>query len=162
VAALFCVATLVACGPLVPADQPIRDDDGIITEPNPSTDPFAIVVGDCLDDALIAADTGSEVETLPTVPCDQPHDSEVIASLELTGTAYPGVEAIAAEADAGCIAALEQRVGASYLDTRYDVSYYAPTELSWADGDREVLCVAYDPAGPLTGPLTGPLPTPSG
>lgn len=147
------VATLVSCGPLVPPDQPIRDDDGVITQPNPSTDPFALLVGDCLDDAEVAVDAGSEVQTLPTVPCDEPHDSEVIASITLRGTAYPGADAITLEADAGCIAALEERVGVPYLETPYDVSYYAPTELSWSEGDREILCVAYDPAGPLTGPL---------
>ena len=150
---LLSIAALAGCGPIVPPDQPIRDDDGVIIEPNPSTDPFAIVVGDCLDDALVAADAGAEVQTLPTVPCEAPHDSEVIASLTLSGTAYPGAEAIAAEADPGCIAALERVVQQSYLETPYDVSYYAPTESSWAEGDREVLCVAYDPAGPLTGPL---------
>ena len=131
----------------------MRDDDGIIIEPNPSTDPFAIVVGDCLDDAEIAAAPGTEVLTVPTVPCDAPHDSEVIASITLRGTAYPGEAAIAAEADPACIEALERIVQQPYLETPYDVSYYAPTELSWADGDREVLCVAYDPAGPLTAPL---------
>ncbi len=150
---LFNIAALAACGPIAPPDQPIRDDDGVIIEPNPSTDPFALLVGDCLDDALVAVDAGAEVQSLPTVPCDGPHDSEVIASITLTGTTYPGAEAIAAEADLGCIAALERLVQESYLETPYDVSYYAPTESSWAEGDREVLCVAYDPAGPLTAPL---------
>ncbi len=137
----------------MPPDQPIRDDEGVIIEPNPSTDPFAIVVGDCLDDSDIAGEAGTEVETVPTVPCDEPHDSEVIASITLRGSVYPGVESIAAEADAACIAALEERVAMPYLETPYDVSYYAPTEQGWADGDREVLCVAYDPAGPLTAPI---------
>ncbi len=137
----------------MPLDQPIRDDDGVIIEANPSTDPFALVVGDCLDDGEVAADAGTEVQSLPTVPCDGPHDSEVIASITLRGTAYPGADAITAEADASCIAALEERVAMPYLETPYDVSYYAPTEQSWSEGDREILCVAYDPAGPLTGPL---------
>lgn len=152
-ATLLGVVALAACGPLVPPDQPIRDDDGVIIEPNPSTDPFALVVGDCLDDGDVAAEAGTEVQTLPTVPCDEPHDSEVIASITLRGTAYPGESAITAEADRACIEALERLVQQPYLETPYDVSYYAPTELSWAGGDREVLCVAYDPAGPLTGPL---------
>ncbi len=143
----------MACGPIVPPDQPIRDDEGVIIEPNPSTDAFALAVGDCLDDGDIALESGSEVQTLPTVPCNEPHDSEVIASITLRGTAYPGEAAITLQADAGCISALERLVGMPYLETPYDVSYYAPTELSWSGGDREVLCVAYDPAGPLTEPL---------
>lgn len=111
------------------------------------------MVGDCLDDADVGAQPGTEVSTLATVPCVEPHDSEVIASLDLRGTGYPGVAAITAAADAGCIEALEQLVGASYLETPLDVSYYAPTELSWSEGDREILCVAYDPSGPLTAPV---------
>ncbi len=137
----------------MPPDQPVRDEDGLIVEPNPSTDAFSLLVGDCLNDGEVAVSLGSEVETLPTVPCDEPHDSEVIATIGLRGTIYPGAEAIAREGDAGCIAALEALVGVPYLETPYDVSYYAPTELSWSEDDREIVCVAYDPAGPLTGPL---------
>ena len=49
----------------------------------------------------------------------------------------------------------EQFVGEAYLDSRFDFSYYYPTEASWSRGDREVLCVIYDPAGPVTGSLEG-------
>ena len=133
------------------ADQPVRDDNGRIIEANEQTDAFALQVGDCLDDAT---QTG-EVQTVPTVPCDGPHDSEVYAAFELDDADYPGADAVIEQADSLCLPAFETFVGASYLESRYDFSYYYPTEQSWAIGDREVLCVIYDPAGPVTGSLAG-------
>lgn len=32
---------------------------------------------------------------------------------------------------------------------------FAPTEESWGEGDREILCYAYDTQGPTTGTLKG-------
>ncbi len=50
--------------------QATRDDSGQVVEGNDSTDVFTLQVGDCLNDA-----TASEtVETIPTVPCSEPHD----------------------------------------------------------------------------------------
>lgn len=138
-------------GPLLDPDAPVRDDEGQIVEPNEQTDAFALQVGDCLDDA---AATG-EVTTVPTVPCSEPHDSEIYAAFELTQSAYPGEETTQGKADALCLPAFEEFVGEPYLESRFDFAYYYPTEESWASGDREVLCVIYDPAGPVTGSLRG-------
>lgn len=148
------VVVLSGCsvfGPLVAPDAPVRDDDGQIVEPNEQTDAFALQVGDCLDDAAAAG----EVTTVPTVPCTEPHDSEIYAAFELGQSTYPGEEAVRAKADVLCLPAFEEFVGEPYLDSRYDFAYYYPTEASWSSGDREVLCVIYDPTGPVTGTLRG-------
>lgn len=148
------VVVLAGCtglGAIAPDDQPVRDDDGRIIEPNEQTDAFALQVGDCLDDAT---ETG-EVQTVPTVPCDEPHDSEIYSAHLLGQSAYPGEEAVIGQAEALCLPAFEQFVGEPYLESRFDFSYYYPTEASWANGDREVLCVIYDPEGPVTGSLAG-------
>lgn len=150
------VAAIVLSGcssisPLFPPDEPVRDDNGQIVEPNEQTDAFALQVGDCLNDGSA---TG-EVTTVPTVPCSEPHDSEVYAAFELGQSSYPGEEIVQGKADAQCLTAFDQFVGEPYLESRLDFAYYYPTAESWASGDREILCVIYDPEGPVTGSLRG-------
>ena len=126
-----------------------RDDSGEVVEGNDSTDVFTLQVGDCLNDST-AAET---VETIPTVPCDEAHDSEIYASIIMDGDTFPGAEAVIAEADQACLDAFEGFVGIAYADSLYYYSYYFPTEGSWAGGDREILCTIYDEAGQVTGSL---------
>lgn len=133
-------------------DGTVRDDGGQVVESNDAADVFTIQVGDCLNDA----DAAEEVTEVPLVPCAEPHDSEVYASIIVTGEEFPGQAAVQEEAETGCRADFESFVGVPYLDSIYDFSYYFPTEASWGGGDREILCVIYDPAGqPVTGTLAG-------
>jgi len=113
------------------------------------TDVFTLQVGDCLNDAS-ASDT---VDSVPTVPCSEPHDSEIYASIIMSGDTYPGQDAVIAEADAACLDAFAGFIGTSYADSAYYYSYYFPTEGSWSSGDREILCTVYDEAGQVTGSL---------
>ncbi len=129
--------------------QPTRDDSGEVIEGNDTTNVFTLQVGDCLNDA-IASET---VETIPTVPCSEPHDSEIYASIIMSGDTYPGQDAVIAEADAACLDAFEGFVGISYAESLYFYSYYFPTEGSWSNGDREILCTLYDETGQITGSL---------
>jgi hypothetical protein len=133
------------------AEEPVRDPSGMVTATSEAADVFSIRVGDCLDDGRSA----TEVDTVPTVPCTGPHDSEVYASVELSDGDYPGQDAIFARADEQCLVEFEVFLGESWTVSPYDFSYYHPTEKSWNDGDREILCVIYDPAGPVTGSLAG-------
>lgn len=128
---------------------PTRDDSGEVVEGSDNTNVFTLQVGDCLNDAT-AAET---VETIPTVPCSEPHDSEIYASIIMSGDTFPGTEAVIAEADAACLDAFPGFVGIDYADSIYFFSYYFPTEGSWEGGDREILCTIYDEAGQVTGSL---------
>jgi hypothetical protein len=131
-------------------DSTARDDDSQVIEQNDAADVFSIRVGDCLNDSSVS----DEVTEIPLVPCSEPHDSQVYASIILPGDAFPGVDVVIAEADDACLDEFERFVGIRYVDSIYDFSYYFPTERSWAKGDREILCVIYDPAGEkLTGSL---------
>lgn len=128
---------------------PTRDDTGEVVEGNDSTDVFTLQVGDCLNDS-----TASEtVETIPTVPCAEAHDSEIYAAVMMQGDTFPGNDAVTAEADAACLDAFAGFAGVEYADSLYYYSYYFPTEGSWAGGDREILCTIYDEAGQVTGSL---------
>ncbi|GAA1700631.1 hypothetical protein GCM10009792_21000 [Microcella alkalica] len=133
------------------AGEAQRDTEGQVVEGNESTDVFTLRVGDCLNDSGAT----EQVETVPTTPCDEPHDSEVYASVIMTEDDYPRQEAILERADVECLTEFEAFVGGSWDDSPYDFSYYFPTEGSWGEGDREILCVIYDPAGPVTGSLEG-------
>jgi len=131
------------------ANTATRDESGDVIEGNDSTDVFSLQVGDCLNDAEV----GETVDTIATVPCAEPHDSEIYASIMIDGDTFPGSDAIAVEADAACLAAFADFAGVEWADSKYFYTYYLPTEGSWAGGDREVLCTIYDEAGQVTGSL---------
>lgn len=153
--AIAATAALSGCSlidSVLGGDSTVRDGDGQVVEQNDNADVFTIAVGDCLNDAT----AGEEVTEVPLVPCSEPHDSEVYASIIMTGDAFPGTDVVSSQADDGCFTEFEAFVGIPYLDSIYDFSYYFPTEGSWAQGDREILCVIFDPAGQkLTGSLAG-------
>ncbi|WP_168915409.1 septum formation family protein [Microcella flavibacter] len=112
---------------------------------------FSLEVGDCLGDAEL----GAELDSVVLLPCDEPHTSEIYASIIVGDTEFPGLEAITAEADERCLAEFEGFTGGAWADSAYDFTYLHPTAGSWANGDREILCQIYDPAGPTTGSLQG-------
>ena len=131
------VALLAGCS----AGAPTRDETtNEITEAG-DADVFQIAVGDCIDDS-----TSTEVAEVPVVPCDQPHDNEVIFSFEMPAGEFPGQEAFVAAAEEQCPPALEAYVGIAFADSMYDVWPITPTEDGWTQGDdREVLCLVFDP-----------------
>jgi len=128
-----------------------RDDDGNVTEGNDNADVFAIRVGDCVNNA----DLGEEVSSIPVVPCSEPHDSEAFFSHLMTDESYPGTASVQTSADEVCIGGFAGYVGGDYNSSALYVTYFYPTEASWAQGDREILCLVYDPDGPLTGSVKG-------
>lgn len=115
------------------------------------TDVFTIKVGDCLNDGTA---TG-EVSSVPTIDCAEPHDSEAYASIILPDGDYPGEDAVLTQADTDCASEFATYVGIAYEESTLGYAYYYPTEQSWASGDREILCLVYDPAGQVTGSLAG-------
>ncbi|PRX92558.1 septum formation family protein [Allonocardiopsis opalescens] len=152
VAAFAAVAALSGCaglGGVTGAPEPERGDDGAIAESG-DADVFSIAVGDCMNDT-----TGTEVTEVPVVPCEEPHDNEVYASIMMEDGDYPGDEAVSTQADEGCTAEFETFIGVPYAESEIYLSTLTPTEQSWASGDREILCLAYDPAGQTTGTLEG-------
>ena len=135
----------------MPSSQPVRDaETGEVTEEVENADVFAIRVGDCLNTASL--DSTEEVSDVPIVPCDQPHDDEVYYAFNLDDGDYDE-DAITAEADSTCIAEFESFVGLAYDESELDYWRMYPTSGSWANGDREVLCIAWYPAGQETGTL---------
>ena len=113
---------------------------------------FTIAVGDCLNDG----GAEGEISSVPKIDCSEPHDSEVYASVIMDDGVFPGQDAIFAEADRDCEAEFDAFVGINYAESIFSFSYFFPTDESWADGDREIVCLIFDPAGKITsGSLAG-------
>lgn len=120
-----------------------RDDGGQIVSGG-SLDVFEVRVGDCFEDPSDPLTAESiEVGDLSAVPCAEPHDNEAYHDFDLAPGPWPGDEAVFAEADRECYEQFESYVGSSYVDSRLDFSYLYPTQQSWQDGDREVICFLF-------------------
>lgn len=146
---------LTGCSALVPflgdTASPARNaESGGTVERNDSTDVFAIRVGDCLntDDSL-----DEDIGSVPTVPCSDPHADEVFSSFVIDEPTYPGTDEIISMADEGCRAEFEGFIGTPWADSEIDYWPMYPSEGSWKDGDREVLCMVWDPEGDTVGSL---------
>jgi hypothetical protein len=134
-----------------------RDDNGKVTATNEDADVFSIKVGDCLNDA----DVSGETTTTPIVPCSKPHDSEAFQRFLLDDGDYPGDDAVEQKGKDDCSGdAFTQFIGVPSDSSTISYSYYYPTEESWGNGDREIMCTVYqtdDSGNPVktTGSLKG-------
>ena len=129
--------------------QAERDEETQEVQSAGEADVFTIALGDCMNDQ-----SADEIDSVPAVPCSEPHDLEVYSLFDIPGDEFPGLDAIYTAADDGCYAAFPGFVGIAYEDSVLDFSSYTPTEASWESGDHEVVCLIFDQA-PNTGTLAG-------
>jgi hypothetical protein len=155
-----------------PADDPGQlptPDAADETEPSgeqaPSSDTTAtagaeisdLTVGDCFDTSATSGQT--TLYRIPVVPCTTAHGGEIYAattvpdSLAKNGQA-PTQQALWDAADAYCYPEFTKFVGMRWA--RSELLYWpiAPSEQSWAEGDRRILCVV-ESENPVTGSLKG-------
>lgn len=133
--------------------------DNTTEEAEPSTTPtpqptvapremesWQLQLGDCF-----SAHPGEEegvLGTVDVVPCEQAHESEVYAAMELPAGAYPGEAAVDTQAESFCEEEFEPFVGRPFLKSTLEASTLVPTEESWTlDDDREILCTVMSPFG---------------
>lgn len=154
----------------VPADDleetPEADDEtDPAVEPVPELDETAtagaeipdLAVGDCFDTSATSGQT--TLYRIPVVPCSTAHGGEIYAettapdSLARNGDA-PTQQALWDAADAYCYPEFTKFVGMRWA--RSELLYWpiAPSEESWAEGDRRILCVV-ESEQPVTGSLKG-------
>ncbi|MDL4814819.1 DUF4190 domain-containing protein [Actinomadura opuntiae] len=120
-------------------------------------------IGDCIDDpAMAGAPAGDtvppvQVEDVKIVPCDGPHDGEVLDAFTLEETAMPAEEEMQRLAADGCKRRVESRIDRDPDSEQLTMSYYYPTGVSWRLGDRGVTCLAVNAAvgRKLTGRIRG-------
>jgi hypothetical protein len=114
-----------------------------------------LVVGDCWSDPHVENQqvaVSDEIGDVVVVPCDQPHQAEVFhvdAFVDPAGTPFLGEERLAADAEQRCVAAWEPFVGRPIDQSVFNVTFSYPTERSWLQGDRGIVCSLY----PLDGTL---------
>lgn len=100
-------------------------------------------VGDCITDA---GSPEGDVTTFNAVRCDKPHNGEVYTLIVLEGAEgarYPGVGFVNGKGQRGCRARLRRQLTRkAFDDRRLGYKYVYPTRQSWADGDREITCIA--------------------
>ncbi len=114
-------------------DQSVRDSSGRITVGG-EVGVLRLIPGDCF---VLGTD---EIETVDAVPCEDDHNAEVFAILELADTDWPGNKSVAQVAETGCIDRFRIATGHVFDPVHVAITGYAPSEQSWRD-DRKVLCV---------------------
>lgn len=116
---------------------------------------FELAVGTCFDDP----GSTSEIQSVGAVACEGPHDNEVFGLVDFPAgpsDAYPGREAVSAFGEEQCQGQIfNDYVGIEYANSRYFASQLTPTEGSWGQGDREIVCVLYDTTTQITGTVRG-------
>jgi hypothetical protein len=112
-----------------------------------------LTVGDCSNDASLFLGTSQ----VTPVDCGTEHNVEVysVVSVADMGEEWPGPDALSAEVESECEAAFEDYVGVPASESEYQWRDQQPTYETWAEGDRNVLCLAFDLTGEMTGSLAG-------
>jgi hypothetical protein len=104
--------------------------------------------------------------------CATAHDAELIAVERAKDGAYPGPDAMAAEANSACAAGFQDYVGVDAMNqgaigdplqpgyirqpNPLSLDYRYPTSDAWAAGDRSIICLVSEAnGGQLTGSMKG-------
>lgn len=128
-----------------------RDSSGAIVDEG-TIDAFSLRIGDCFNDI----GSGDEVSSVPGVPCSEPHDYETYAVFDVDVTEFPGDEEMSTLAFDACMGRFEGYVGKDYETSSLDITSMFPSQQSWQEDDREVVCAVYDMnAEKLTGSTQG-------
>lgn len=103
------------------------------------TSVFDLEVGDCF------TSESTLLDTVLVVDCEQSHVYEVfdVGDVEGGDDTYPGDAEIGETASAQCQASFEEYVGTAYEDSRWYLTSIPPNEATWAEGDREVVCLLH-------------------
>jgi len=150
------VAALAVAGSLLTGCSVLTGGgSSVATTPDPTAGArigvFTLAVGDCINPGA----AGAAVTAVVKIACTVPHESEAYASIVMTDAAFPGDQAVADKANAGCTSEFKTFIGIDYAKSALSYSYYFPTQASWSQGDREILCLVLDKKGKTTGTLKG-------
>ncbi len=113
---------------------------------------FELEVGQCFNDP----DDFEVVSNVEMLDCSEPHDNEVYYLYDMTQDDFPGAAAVQDLVQIECIAKFDSYVGSEYLTSSLDIGAFFPTNETWDQDDREVICFLYDREfNQLTGPAQG-------
>jgi hypothetical protein len=99
---------------------------------------FSLKVGECFGGAA----TG-EVSDVNKVDCAAAHDSEVFSVFDYPNAPadFPGADAMSTAASDRCPTDFQAYVGIDAASSQYGIGQLVPTSSSWAQGDRQVVCL---------------------
>lgn len=107
-----------------------------------STSVLDLKVGDCLQ-----LPSESSAATIERAKCTDSHEAEVSALVTTdpkdAKASYPGADALSQQAETGCVDSFEGYVGTPYVSSGLDVTWLTPTEQSWSEGDRTIVCLVH-------------------
>jgi hypothetical protein len=135
---LLLTLLLTACG------EATRDDEGHIVEEG-TVSAFELKVGDCFNDPELNED--ETIEALAALPCESLHDNEVFYLVDYPGdegASFPTQEELDDFSNEQCETAFEPYVGLAYVESSLLLAPFQPTVESWAEGDREIVCILFD------------------
>lgn len=117
------------------------------------TSVLSLEVGQCVTDQA----SGDEVSSVPVVDCAEPHYGEIYALPQVPDGPFPGDEALQQTAQELCAGQdFQTYVGVPYEQSEIFFSTIVPSEDTWEDGDREVVCILTDrERTDITGSLRG-------
>lgn len=150
---------LTGCGAIIDSitgpSEAQRDEPGGEVTAASDADVFSLQVGDCINQSdTVETEETVEYESLPVVPCADPHTGEVYAEHELPAGDFPGDQAVTDTGMEHCYSVFEEFVGLSYEESTLDFWAMFPSQQGWemAD-DRTVQCFV----GPVEDTVTGTL-----
>ncbi len=114
-------------------------------------DVFSLEVGQCLEDPGDRAG----IDQVEVVPCDAPHDFEVFALVDLPDGPYPGEDQVVERARDACTGRFAAYVGVEEATSALASAFLVPDEDGWEDGDRQVVCLLYEPDQRLDSSMRG-------
>lgn len=125
-----------------------RDESGRIVSGG-EVDVFELQEGDC----IVFEDIESSVEALAAVPCDEPHEGEVFALVDIDDIeVYPGERELSNRAEVECVSRFADYVGVDLVDSTLFYTYLTPSIRGWQDEDepdRTVVCFVLSAGGPI-------------
>jgi hypothetical protein len=76
------------------------------------------------------------------VSCDEPHDGEMLARVEITEERYPGLDEVGESLSLDCQTQAGAELKRSPIYDKLAMGSFAPTEEAWARGVRGGMCAA--------------------
>lgn len=129
---------------------PKRDNGGAVTQGG-DISATALRVGDCINNLR----DSNNVQSLPGVPCSQPHEGEVFAVFDLPAGDYPGGAAVEDQVAKECNDRIAAYSPGAAQDPDVGLFSVYPLEKNWNSGDRQVVCIATAKSGATTGSIKG-------
>jgi hypothetical protein len=102
---------------------------------------FSMPVGTCFDNP---ASTTLGIASVTAIACTKPHNAQVFAEFDTTGSRFPGTAAVEQRADSGCNARMTGNLAQSKITKTMSLHFIFPQQLAWDSGQRRISCLIVD------------------